>query len=323
MNVFLIVLAVVAAVLVLLTVTAFVCFYITFYSPRRKKKNAPEFDIPPGKVYEPYREQMVNWMKEARAIPCRKVSIKSFDGLTLCGRYYEYKKGAPTELMMHGYRGTAERDLCGGIQRCFSLGRNCLLIDQRGCGSSEGHVITFGIKERRDCLDWVNFIINNIDKDARIILCGISMGASTVLMASAEKLPKNVVGVLADCGFTSANEIIKKVIRQLHLPVNLLYPFVKLGARVFGGFRLEEFSAIKAMKTAKVPIIFYHGENDDFVPCEMSVKNYEACICEKQLVTIPLAGHGLCYLVDPEKYLETLASFSREHYKIECEIHKK
>ncbi len=319
MTVFWITLAVVLAVLILLFLTTFICFYLTFYSSRKPKKNAPEFDIPPGPIYEPYREQMIAWMKEARSLPCREVSIRSFDGLRLYGKYYEFKKGAPIELMMHGYRGTAERDLCGGIQRCFSLGRSCLIVDQRACGKSEGHVITFGIKEHRDCLDWVDFIIKDIDPDARIILCGISMGAATVMTASDKPMPKNVVGVLADCGYTSAREIIKKVIRQLKLPANLLYPFVRLGARVFGGFKLEETSPIKSVAITKLPIIFYHGESDDFVPCEMSIKIFEICRSEKQLVTIPDTGHGLCYLVDPEKYLETLSSFTREHFKIECE----
>ncbi len=313
------VLIIVGAVAFAVLLTSFICFNMAFFASRRKEKNAPEFDIPPGKIYEPFREQMVHWMKEAKAIPCREFTMKSFDGLKLHGKFYEYKKGAPIELMMHGYRGTAERDLCGGIQRCFSLGRSCLIIDQRACGKSEGHVITFGVKEHRDCIDWANFIVENIDKDAPIILCGISMGASTVLMASSKELPKNVVGVLADCGYTSARDIIKKVIRQLKLPANLLYPFVKLSARIFGGFNLEETTAIESVKKTNLPIILYHGENDDFVPCEMSVKNFDSCASEKQLVTIPNAGHGLCYLVDPKQYLSTLSQFSREKWKIECE----
>lgn len=313
--------SIVVGIAFLILLTSLICFLMAFYASRKVDKNAPEFDIPPGRVYEPYREQMIAWMKEAKAIPCREFTMRSFDGLTLHGKYYECKKGAPIELMMHGYRGTAERDLCGGIQRCFSLGRNCLIIDQRACGKSDGHVITFGVKEHRDCLDWVDLIIKNIDKDAKIILCGISMGASTVLMAAGKETPENVVGVLADCGFTSAKEIIQKVIRRMGLPAKLLYPFVRLGARIFGGFNLEENPAVEAVKNAKVPVILYHGTTDDFVPCEMSVKNFEACKAAKQLVTIENAGHGLCYLVEPQKYLETLAEFSREHYKIECDYH--
>ena len=318
-----IILGITAGIVVLTLSVSYICFNMAFFSSRKVSKNAPEFDIPPGEIYEPHREQMINWMKEARSIPCRECEITSFDELKLCAKYYEYKKGAPIELMMHGYRGSAERDLCGGIQRCFSLGRSCLIVDQRGCGKSDGHVITFGIKERKDCLKWVDYILENIDPKARIILCGISMGASTVLMASAEKLPENVVGVLADCGFSSAKAIIKKVIHGMNLPENLLYPFVRLGAKIYGRFDLEETSAIEALKQTTLPVIFYHGETDDFVPCEMSIENYNVLMSEKQLVTMPDAGHGLCYLVDPDTYLNTLSKFSREHYKIECEIQKK
>ena len=49
-----------------------------------------------------------------------------------------------------------------------------------------------------------------------------------------------------------------------------------------------------------------HGEDDNFVPCEMSRKNYELCAAPKKLVTIPGAGHGLCYMVDHERYLKEL-----------------
>ena len=135
------------------------------------------------------------------------------------------------------------------------------------------------------------------------------MGATTVLMASGSDLPPNVIGVLADCGFTSSKEIIKKVMRQIHLPANLLYPFVKLGARLYGGFNLEECSAIENVAKCKLPVIFFHGEDDDFVPCYMSRKNYEACNSTKQIITIHAAGHGQSYPVDPDHYLQELENF--------------
>jgi len=143
----------------------------------------------------------------------------------------------------------------------------------------------------------------------KLILTGISMGASTVLMAAGNPLPENVIGILADCGFNSAKDIIKKVIRQLGLPPKISYPFVKLGARLYGGFDLEETSAEEAMKKCTKPVIFFHGESDDFVPCDMSRINYEACAAKKRLVTIPGAGHGLSYAIAPEAYLTALREF--------------
>lgn len=298
-----------AIIVLLILLIAYICFYLAFYVPGKKKESEEEFNIPPGKVYEPYRDLMISWMKEVRSLPHEDFSIQSFDGLTLRGRYYEYAPGAPIELMMHGYRGAADRDLCGGVQRCFALERSALIIDQRACGSSEGNVITFGIKEHRDCLDWVDFMIRHFGPDVKIILTGISMGASTVIMAAGNPLPPNVIGVLADCGFTSARDIIKKVIRQINLPADLLYPFVKLGARLYGHFDLEETSAVEAVAKCTLPLILFHGESDDFVPCEMSRQNYEACTANKRILTVPDAGHGLSYLVKSEEYLKTLKEF--------------
>ena len=63
------------------------------------------------------------------------------------------------------------------------------------------------------------------------------------------------------------------------------------------------------MKTCKLPVIFFHGADDDFVPCEMSRINYEACQSRKQLVIVPGAAHGLSYPVDPEGYLQALRDF--------------
>lgn len=291
-------------------ITAYICFRMAFFVKPEDKIPTEEYPIPEGRIYEPFREQMVAWIKEVRALPHEDMTITSFDGLKLRGRFYEFAPGAPTEIMFHGYRGNAERDMCGGVQRCFALGRSALIVDQRGCGSSEGNVISFGINEVRDCLAWLDHSIQRFGPDVKIILTGISMGASTVMMAAGQELSPNVIGVLADCGFTSAEDIIKVVIREkMHLPPNISYPFVKLGARLFGHFKLDSFSAIEAMAKAKVPVIFYHGEADDFVPCDMSRRNFDACASRKHLVTIPGAGHGLCYLVDPERYLKELDAF--------------
>lgn len=304
-----IVLWIISALLLLILLASFICFYITFYVPKHGPISIDDYTIPEGEIYEVFREQMVGWMKEVRAMPHEDFYITSADGLRLHGRYYECTPGAPIELMFHGYRGNADRDLCGGVQRCFQLGRSCLLVDQRCSSISDGKVITFGIREHQDCRDWIDFMVEHFGEDVKIILTGISMGASTVLMAAGAPLPPQVKGVLADCGFTTGKAIIEKVLRQLHLPVRLLYPFVRLGAMVYGKFDLEAFSALEAVKSVSVPVIFFHGTTDDFVPWQMSRENFDACASRKMLVTIPNAGHGLSYPVDPEGYLQALRDF--------------
>jgi len=54
---------------------------------------------------------------------------------------------------------------------------------------------------------------------------------------------------------------------------------------------------------------FLPWEDDDFVPCSMSRANFEACAARKKLVTIPGAGHGLSYAVQPQRYVQELRDF--------------
>ena len=296
-----------ATVVAVVLITSYVCFRMAFFVSDKEK--ASEIPFPNDDVYGPFLPLLAEWRKEADEIPFEEVQITSFDGLTLYGKYYEQAKNLPIEIMMHGYRGTAERDLCGGVQRCFLSGRNALVVSHRASGKSGGNVLSFGINESKDCLRWVDFLIEKFGSDVKILLTGISMGAATALIAAGMELPKNVVGVIADCGYNSARDIIKKTIREMRLPSGLLYPFVKLGARLYGKFDLEESSPETAVKNCKIPVFFIHGEADDFVPCEMSKINYEACGSKKRLYIVKGAGHGLGYPVEREGYVNALKEF--------------
>lgn len=313
MKVLYIILIVLAVVALVLFLGAFICFRMAFYSPKRKNENSDKIDIPPGEIYEPFRNTMTSWILEARKMPKKEFTATSFDGLKLYGNYFEYSPDSPIELMFPGYHGVAERDLCGGVQRCFSLERSALIVDQRGCGKSQGSVITFGINESRDVLSWLKVIEENFGKGRQVILTGISMGAATVLTASELELPENVVGIIADCGFTSPKKIIKKVIREMGLPADLLYPLVRLGALIYGHFDLEKTSAEKALLKCKLPVFFAHGTKDDYVPYEMSLENYKICKAPKYLLSVEGAGHGLAYLVAPGDYIEALREIEKEY----------
>ena len=154
-------------------------------------------------------------IEEARNIPFERVYITSHDGLKLSGRYYHQQDGAPLDICFHGYRGTPARDFSGGIQIMLREGHNVLMIEERAHLESEGHTITFGIKERYDALDWIQYALQRFGEDTRIILVGISMGAATVLMASELELPEQVKGIVADCPYTSPEVIIKKVCKDM------------------------------------------------------------------------------------------------------------
>ena len=315
-----IILIAIAVISLLVILTSAICYLKVFYSAKRKPRAEDDYDLPPGKEYEPFHPQMIEWTKEARLTPHKKVEIETFDGLTLRGRYYEHSKDAPIEIMMHGYGGNMERDLSGGIFRALKIGHSVLVYNHRGSGESDGHTLTFGINESRDCRRWIDYVINNINKDAKIIISGVSMGGATAMIVSGfDDLPKNVVGVVADCGYTSAKDIIKKVIRDMKLPPNLLYPFVKLGALLFGRFHLDETSPIEAIARISVPVILYHGEEDFLVPCDHSRRLAAAAASPCRLVTVKGADHALAYGLDPEAYVAALRAFLAECEPIAAE----
>ncbi len=244
-----------------------------------------------------------------------KVSIISHDGLKLTGRYYHVKDGAPLEIQCHGYKGNATRDFCGNWRIAKEAGRNVLLIDERCHGNSEGHTITFGILEREDVLKWIRYA-NKRFGNVPIMLSGVSMGAATVLMASEMNLPKNVKGILADCPYDAPSNIIKKVLgTDMGMPVKLVYPLILLGGKIYGKFNLEAASPVKAVKNSKVPILLIHGDDDRFVPYEMSCNIHKAAPDKIEFYTIHQAGHAMNYVTAPEQYTRIVHAFTEKYIK--------
>ena len=243
-------------------------------------------------------------------IPFQRIFIESRDEITLAGKYYHFREHAPLILFFHGYHGTALRDGNGILSYAKNNGYNILLVDQRAHGKSGGRCITFGIKERYDCLDWIRYANRRFGDHTPIILAGISMGASTVLMASDLGLPANVKGIMADCPYSEPKEILKKVMIQMKYPVNVTYTAVRLGGKFFGKFDIEEHSALESMKNCYVPVLFIHGDEDELVPYEMSKDCYEACVSsEKRHVVVKGAAHGMSYCVDKALYEKEVEDF--------------
>lgn len=263
---------------------------------------------PEGEQYDRERPRMMVLIGEMAALPFEPVSITARDGTPLFGRYYHVRDGAPLQIQMHGYHGSAVRDFCGGNKIAREAGHNTLVVDQRAHGQSAGRAITFGILERYDCLDWIAYA-NARFGETKIVLSGVSMGAATVLMAAGLPLPENVVGVIADSPYSSPEAIIRKVCGEMGLPPTPAMPFVRLGARLYGGFTLRGGSPVEAVRTAKVPILLIHGEDDRFVPCAMSAEIAAVCQSPCRRETFPDAGHGISFLADHPRYVAVVKEF--------------
>lgn len=292
--------------ILLTAAAAFLCggLWFAYHTAFRRdpRRQAPIREIPDFPKYDACRGLMLANIDRLVSEPYEKITIRSRDGLLLSGKYYAGEPGKPVVLFFHGYRSTGERDASGGFWYCRERGYSLLMADQRSHGESEGRAITFGVKERFDCLDWAEELIRRFGPDVQILLAGVSMGAATVLMAAGLSLPEQVKGVWADCGYDAPEGILRATIRRWGWPEGITYPLVSLSARLLAGFRMEEATAREALRHAKVPVLLIHGEADGMVPCAMAHTLRQACASPVILLTVPEAEHGISYYQDTAAY---------------------
>lgn len=309
MEGFMIFLYVAIGIFILATIGGIVFGYLkAFYSPTKRIEHCSMFpETEQAKEVKGYIKSLIEEMNE---LEFEEVWIKSYDGTMLFGRYYHFKDGAPIEIQFHGYKGFAIRDFCGAHKLVRQMGHNILLVDQRAHGISKGHTICFGVKERYDCLCWANYLYERFGENVPVFLTGVSMGGATVLMASELDLPKNVAGVIADCPFSSAKEIIKSFMKNMGLPIPLAYPATYMGAILFGHFRFTSASAYTAVQNTNLPILMFHGTGDTIVPYEMGKKIFDVCSSlDKFFYTFEGAEHGMSFTSDPERYTKAYGEF--------------
>ena len=256
-------------------------------------------------------DDAIQYLKDHNALD---VYTHSNDGLKLRARWLSANNAIGSILLFHGYRSCSLSDFSVVIPFYHSLGFNLLLADQRSHGKSEGKFITFGIREHEDVLKWIEYHNENVGT-LPVFLGGMSMGATTVLMAAGNELPDNVRGVCADCGFTEPKQILKSVMRQAHVPAFPLLNIAGWYSRIFADFGIDEYSTIQAMETCRIPVLMLHGTEDHFVPCWMSQVAYDIFGCEKQLILVDGATHGTSFLTDQPRCQKAMKEFLMGHLK--------
>lgn len=236
------------------------------------------------------------------------VYINSADGLRLHGLFLE-NSGNDYVIICHGYHGRASH-MGLYAKKFYAMGYSVLAVDQRAHGDSEGKVCSFGAFEQNDLILWIDKI-TEADKNARIVLFGLSMGAATVMLASgSDRLKENVVCAIEDSGYTAADEIVYKNVRAYtHLPYFPIIDAVDVVTRIRGGFSIKQTSCVRAVEKSKIPILFIHGASDGAVPPTSLDTLYNAAKCEKERLSVPNAGHIRSATTDPDTYWNTVSRF--------------
>lgn len=292
----------------------FVGLIIVFFNMAFVRRNgANTGDVENSNYLKPYIEKLRPGINFIDNQPFEELSILSFDGLKLYGRYYSNNSNK-TVILVHGYRSNGKHDFSGALKFYYDYGFNILLINQRSHGKSEGKLITFGVKESFDVKDWAEFLNKKYNPE-HIVLSGVSMGGGTVIFALKRDLPKNVKCVISDCGFTSPAEIISKVgYDRFKINAKFYMPFLNLLTLILGQFSIYE-NTVEVLKNNKIPVVFIHGEKDNFVPVEMSKQALDSAGKYGKGIFVKGADHGLSYLVETERVTKEICDFLDENLK--------
>lgn len=255
--------------------------------------------------------------QDERAIWFEQQNFEDFEIVNARGlklRAHLLRPENPSDIYVfasHGYRNHGKGEFNVIAKFYHDKGYNVFMVDHQAAGESDGTYIGFGYHESRDGMLWLDFMKKTFGEDIRIILHGISMGSATVmLMSGNETLPENVRFTVADCGYTSAWNQFSHNFSSMHVPVFPILNAANFFNRKISGFDFRDTDTKEAVSKAKLPMLFIHGANDDFVPTKMGSQLYAFCgSAHKELYIAPEAAHAESYVMQTEEYEAKINSF--------------
>ena len=268
---------------------------------------------------DPFFKPSFQWYERS---PKETVKIKAYDNTPLSGVFLPSfdDKSTQTAIVLHGYQSRHE-DLIAIAKMYSDMGFKILLVDQRGHGDSGGQFTSFGHFEKMDLKKWILYVVKTYGANEKILLHGVSLGASTVMLASELALPDQVRLVVADSGFTS---LPKLFFNNMKIKLGVLFfPGIDCVLYFMHRYLLCQVSPIHAVKKSHIPIVFLHGEADREVPVSMANSLHEASGASfKELYLVPDAPHGKAYVFDKQGVEQHLFAIIRAKFEIKKSIAK-
>lgn len=262
------------------------------------------------------RDSYQKWLD---SMDFKRETVTTEDGYTLVGTRLDaqVEDSHLWALVLHGYTGWKE-EMYPYARMYYRQGYNCIIPDLRTQGESEGDYIGMGWTDHFDSMLWIDRILE-IDPEAKIVLHGQSMGASTVLMMTGEEdLSDHVVACVSEAAYTDAYSMFgDKLTEWFHLPA---FPFVDsavLCLKLRGGYDLKNADALEAVKKSKTPTIFIHGREDAMISVNMCYELYGHEKAPKSILIVENAGHAQCKAADPNLFVKSIFDFLEPYVKEE------
>lgn len=211
-------------------------------------------------------------------------------------------------IISHGYSNT--RLSCLKFAKLFlDKGFNCIIYDLRGHGENKKTFLTYSIREGKDIASIIGDARDRFKNISVLGLIGESLGASSSVAAL--KHTQDLDFVIADCGFSDIENVLRLGCRHSHLP-EFFIDIANIGATIFFGHSFKKMRPVDCLENNKVPILFIHGDIDRFVTPDNSKRMFDAATCRKRLYFAKKAGHTKALYVDGKKYSDEIDAFFEE-----------
>ena len=220
-----------------------------------------------------------------------------------------------TLIFLHGF---SESRLAGlsYLNIYLNAGYNLLLVDSRAHGESGGQSVTWGVYEKHDVDQWVDWLRHRFPKGT-IGMHGISMGAATALLhAGLNESNKRVAFYIADSAYSDLESLLADQMSQrLQLPGNIppqvLLPYANAVTYLRARFTFGAASPLRIVQQVTTPVLYIHGEADRLVPASMSQQLYSMTKGQRQIQLFPRADHVSSIYTDRSRYRTVVQGFAR------------
>lgn len=243
----------------------------------------------------------------------KDTTIVGYNGYKIHACYVPAAKpaeAAGTAIVVHGY--TDNHYVFLYLVRMYrdDLNYNVLFPDLQYHGYSEGPAAQMGWLDRYDVSTWAK-VAHNIYKDDFMVIHGVSMGAATVMMMSGDPQPEYIKAYIEDCGYSSVWDQFKSNLHQrFHLPPFPILNSASIVCKNRYGWSFKEASSVKQLAKCDRPMLFIHGDADDFVPFSHLQANYDAKVNGyKEMWVAEGAVHANSFAKHPEEYKQHVKDF--------------
>jgi alpha-beta hydrolase superfamily lysophospholipase len=183
--------------------------------------------------------------------------------------------GAPVVLYLHGVRW----NLTGHLNRMSQLRRfgfSVFAIDYRGFGESDGELPSEATVYEDARAGW-KWVVEREPDASRRYIYGHSLGGAVAvdLAANVSNTAASARGLIVESSFTSLPELLSlSGYGWLPIPIS------------------EKFDSVAKIPKISMPVLIVHGEDDRYVPAQLSSALYAAAPQPKKLLLIPNASHN-------------------------------